>query len=273
MSHGTWHSCRGWYNTGKEMYTARKEMLHITSPYLFASGFSEPIFAQTATIPIFDPSTNEHVGQTYLDFLATPIYEALQDNTYLGSEAFSILITVELGESPETIIGPGVSEGEDSRHILDAVLPYDSNCSSSNGCELRRSEFEVVVTSMKQGESKEVAFSRKKADGELETLHLAYAPIYVTSIEPVDPSDYSRGVYRKRVLVYSLGLIATEQQMLLPFYEIENATKQQTNIAVGVLAVIIFLATLSVIYISHRLASSFSEPMIYLLRLLQHINK
>ncbi|KAG7355713.1 hypothetical protein IV203_000399 [Nitzschia inconspicua] len=267
--------CRGWYHSGRELYATEKRMLHISSPYLFASGEvrGEKTFAQTATIPIFDPSTSEHVGQTLLDFIATPIYSALQDTEYLGPEGFSILITVDSGTAPETIIGPGVSEGSNSIPISDGVLPFDLNCSMADGCEERRSRFEAIVDSMKRGESKDAEFTRKDGNGEIEILHLAYAPVYVTSIEQVDSSDFSRGVSRANQLVYSLGILETQQQMLLPFREIENATKHQSVVAVAVLGIIIFLATVSVVYISYRLAASFSEPMIYLLGLLQEINK
>jgi hypothetical protein len=267
-------SCRGWYDSGRERFIAGNSLLHITPPYLFASQTARgPRYAQTATIPIFDPITSDHVGQTYLDFVATPIYRALQDNINLGFEGFSILITVERGNTPETIIGPGVAEGQDSVYISDGVLPHDINCSKSDGCEERRNEFEIIVNSMKNGESNNVAFTRKKSNGELETLHLSYAPVYVTSIETVDSSDYSRGVLLVRELVYSIGLVTTETEMLLPFREIERATKEQTTVAIGVLAAIIFLATLTIVYVSYRLATSFSEPMIYLLRLLRSINE
>jgi hypothetical protein len=247
--------------------------LHITPPYLFAVADARgPRYAQTVTIPIFDPSTSIHLGQTYLDFLATPIFRVLKDKIHLGSEGFSFLITVERENTPETIFGPGVAEGQDSVYISDGVLPHDLNCSASDGCDERLVEFDTIVNSMKKAESNEVAFVRRKSNGELETLLLAYAPVYVTSIEPVDSSDYSRGVHRVRELVYSLGLVETETEMLLPFREIERATKEQITVAMGVLAAVVFLATLTIVYVSYRLATSFSELMIYLLRLLQSIN-
>lgn len=267
--------CRGWYNTGKELHASGSSSLHITSPYLFATGRTpdSKTFAQTATIPIYHPMSSEHVGQTYLDFVATPIYRALQDNSYLGSDGFPILITVDLDNAQETILGPGMSEGQDSIAIMDSVLPLDANCSLGDRCEDRRNIFENIVSSMKRGESKEAVFTRKRADRVIETIHMVYAPVYVTSIKQQDPSDYSRGVSRVKELVYSLGLLETEAQMLLPFREIEGATKKQSTVAVCVLVIVILLATGSVVYISHRLAASFSEPMIYLLSLLHHINK
>jgi hypothetical protein len=126
---------------------------------------------------------------------------------------------------------------------------------------------------MKNGESTVTTFARKKRDGTTEMMHIAYSPVYVSSIEPADNSDYARGVKEVKQLVYSLALVETEDEMLLPFREIEDTTKQQTIVAICILTVVILLATLSIVYISRRLASSFSEPMIYLLRLLKTINE
>mmetsp|Transcript_14759 Transcript_14759/g.36122 ORF Transcript_14759/g.36122 Transcript_14759/m.36122 type:complete len:457 (-) Transcript_14759:914-2284(-) len=59
----------------------------------------------------------------------------------------------------------------------------------------------------------------------------------------------------------------------MPFVEIEETTRRQSNIAIGVMSIVILLAICIIVYISHILASSFTEPMIYLLGLIQYINK
>jgi hypothetical protein len=245
--------------------------LHITAPYLFAG---ERSYAQTSTIAIVDPITGEHVGQTLLDFLSQPIYRTLEENTHLGLDGFPILIAVNDGDNPETIIGPGVSEGQDSSFISDVVLPYDITCAKGDSqCAERINTFNAIIDSMKNGKSDGTSFARKTSSGEVEQLHVAYSPVYVTSVRPVNSSDYSRGVTTQKIQVYALALVESEQGILMPFEQIEDTTKKQTNVAIGVLAVVIIAATLSIIYISHRLATSFSGPMIYLLDLIRYINK
>jgi hypothetical protein len=248
-------------------------LLHITAPYKFAGDGLSILYAQTSTIAIVDPFTGEHVGQTVLDFLAQPIYRTLEENTYFGSNGFPILIAVGDTENPETIIGPGVSEGQDSSFISEGVLTYDAKCIDDEACAKRMNAFNAIVDSMKNGESKETSFTRKTQSGEVETLHMVYSPVYITSVRSVNSSDYSRGVSRERIQVYSIALVDTEEGILMPFQQIKAATKRQTNVAIGVLTVVIVAATLSVIYISHRLATSFTEPMIYLLNLIRYINK
>ena len=248
-------------------------LLHVTAPYKFAGDGPNVVYAQTSTISIVDPVTEEHVGQTLLDFIAQPIYRTLEENTYLGYDGFPILIAVSDGNNPETVIGPGVSEGQDSSFISEGVLPYDAKCVDNNACAERIGVFDAIVDSMKKGDSNETSFTRRTNDGEVETLHVAYSPVYVTSVRPVNSSDYSRGVNRQRILVYSLALVETEEGILMPFQQIRDTTKKQTNVAIGVLTIVIFAATLTIIYISHRLATSFTEPMIYLLDLIRYINK
>ena len=247
--------------------------LHITAPYKFAGDGLTIVYAQTSTIAIVDPFTGEHVGQTLLDFLAQPIYRTLEENTYFGSDGFPILIAVDDSDNPETIIGPGVSEGQDSSFISEGVLPFDAKCIDDDDCSERMNAFNAIIGSMKNGESKETSFTRKTQSEEVETLHVAYSPVYVTSVRPVNSSDYSRGVNREKIQVYSLALAETEEGILMPFQQIKASTKRQTNVAIGVLTVVIVAATLSIIYISHRLAMSFTEPMIYLLHLIRYINK
>ena len=53
--------CRGWYDTGRSLSIEKNVSLHITAPYVFAfSGLN----GQSGTMPLVDPSTGQHVGQT-----------------------------------------------------------------------------------------------------------------------------------------------------------------------------------------------------------------
>jgi hypothetical protein len=54
--------CRGWYDEGKALGKP-----YITPPYVFAT--SQLLVASSATAPLVDPSTGQHVGQTLIDFI------------------------------------------------------------------------------------------------------------------------------------------------------------------------------------------------------------
>jgi hypothetical protein len=61
--------------------------------------------------------------------------------------------------------------------------------------------------------------------------------------------------------------------MLEPFDKIEDDAQKRMNVAIGILSVLIAAATIVVIYISHRVATSITEPMLYLLELTRSINR
>ena len=126
---------------------------------------------------------------------------------------------------------------------------------------------------MQAGKIGSTSFRRLCENGDVEVMHISYSPVAVKTFTPVDSSDYSRGVDQTTHLIYSLALVESENGLLMPFVEIEETTRRQSNVAIGVMSIVILLAICIIVYISHILASSFTEPMIYLLGLIQYINK
>jgi hypothetical protein len=248
--------------------------LHITSPYLFSNG---GVTAQTSTTPLFDPKTGEHVGQSLVDFETRPILEALEEDTEFGEGGFPVLITTS-GEIGDTVIAPGFSwTSETAVPIAEKVLPYDSGCSNTD-CVNNVKNFNAIVSAMKIGELIEmgdahVEFSRKtKNEGE-ETIIIAYAPVNVKMFQLKDSSDFSRGVTVSDYLVYSLALAQSKASILKPFKAIEDRMYRSIRLAIISLSVVIAVAAFLVVYFSHRLASSITEPMVYLLDLIRSINR
>lgn len=268
--------CRDWYATGKKLALENQTGLYVTPPYLFAGADdSDNTFGQTCTAPLIDPRTNEHVGQTLVDFVSQAIFTALEEgnNTKLAPGGFPFVITglVDM-TGADTVIGPGFSLKVDpSIPIGDVVLPFDNPCPGSD-CTYR-SDFEEIRERMQNGESGSASFVRTTLDGSLETVHVAFAPIKANVFVPVNGSDFSRGVNVSEFLVYSLALAETEEGLLAPFAKVESEIHKTIGIAIGVLACVIILSTAFVIYISNRITVSMTEPMIYLLQLIQHINK
>jgi hypothetical protein len=270
--HGYDPRCRGWYEEGRSLSSNKGSILHVTAPYRFA-GPSRVQFAQTATMAIIDPVTDEHVGQTLLDFLSSPVYHTLQNDTFLYNGGFAVLIAVE-GNSLNTVIGPGVSADQASVPIAQSVLRHDAQCKSHNAaCMKRYAAFEVIVKNMQGGDAGSESFERATENGFVETMHISYSPVKVISFIPINSSDISRGINRTQHLIYSLALVESEEGLLMPFAQIQDTTRLQSNIAIGVLSIVIFVAICIIVYISHILARSFTEPMLYLLGLIQYINK
>ena len=261
--------CRGWYDTGRNLAIQNKTILHVTAPYKFATSQ----FAQSATMAVMDPSSGEHVGQTLLDFFSTPVYRSLESETFFYEGGFAVLIAVE-GDSVNTVIGPGVSQDEESAPVAESVLRFDAQCKDYNAaCRERFEAFELIAEDMQAGNVGSTSFRRLCDNGDVEIMHVSYSPVSVKTMTPVDSSDYSRGASQNTHLIYSLALIESENGLLMPFVEIEETTRRQSNVAIGVMSIVIFLAICIIVYISHILASSFTEPMIYLLGLIQYINK
>jgi HAMP domain-containing protein len=265
-------SCRGWYDTGRKLAMQKDTFLHITAPYQFAQGLDQISVAQSATSPLVDPKTGKHIGQVLMDFHPDAIYEALDQHTPLSPVGFPILVAAQEDNDSDTVVGPGYSRSNSSISIAAVLLDKEMLCTDSE-CAINQAAIEKIVESMKAGEAKNETFIRKTSIGDDEKIHLAYAPVKVKSFHPVDSSDFSRGVNVSEYLIYSLGLAETETGMLEPFDKIEDDAQKRMNVAIGILSVLIAAATIVVIYISHRVATSITEPMLYLLELTRSINR
>lgn len=268
--HGFDPRCRAWYDTGRKL-ALNNTGLYVTPPYDFA-GYDN-FFGQTCTSPLIDPLTGENVGQTLIDFVSKGIFGALRhENTPLTKGGFPIVITgLSDFSGADTVIGPNYSLTDASSPLGDVVLPHDNACPSSD-CT-HRADFEIIRDDMKNGGSGSAEFQRTAEDGSIETVHMYYAPVFAKDARPNNSSDISRGINVSDFLVYSLALAEPEQEMVAPFAHVEEEVHKQIHIAIAVLVFVILFSTAFVVYISNRITLSMTEPMIYLLQLIVHINR
>ena len=263
--------CRGWYATGKKKALEENELLHITAPYAFASS---GLIGQSCTMALVDPTTGEHVGQVLSDFQSNSVFDALSvENTPLSKGGFPTLVTVQ-GEK-DTVVGPGFEVGDEAVAIAELVLPMDKDCDEEGNCQGNQNwdAFQRIVDTMKAGQSSLHAFTRTRPTGKgTEVVYAAEAPAIVSSISPVDSSNFGSGVTYTDFLVYSLGLFLTRDGLLEPFQQIEDDLEAQLNWAIALLTIWIFGATAFVVYVSYLVASSITTPMLYLLALIRAIN-
>ena len=173
--------CREWYHTGKTKAKRNKEPLYITSPYSFSSGN----IGQSATSPLIDPRTREHVGQVVVDFISGPIYKSLDHrNTHLTDGSFPILITTS--SDADSVVAPGFSAlNESARAVSEFVLPHDHQCGKWT-CVRNMEGFNEILSSMKRGEEGIANFTRTTSTGYAETAHIAYAPVVVNGFHQID---------------------------------------------------------------------------------------
>jgi hypothetical protein len=266
----SFRSCRSWYDTGRKKAIKDNASLYVTAPYPSAD---DGTIVQSATSPLMDPRTGEHVGQVLVDFFSDSILEPLdKENTKLTSGGFPILIAVQGDEKENTVTGPGFLFGDAPREISELVLPQDYICNTQE-CDENLDGFADIVESMKKGEAGTTKFTRTTSDGGAETVHISYAPVIVKSIRPLNSSDFASGIEGSEYLIYSVGLCETEKALLEPFEEIEEDVSKQINVAIAILSIGFVVAILFIVYISYIVTSSITEPMLYLLELIRRINR
>jgi hypothetical protein len=237
----------------------RNFSLHLTAPYTFVSGE----VAQSATSPLIDPSTGEHVGQVLVDFHSKSIFDALSfENTPLTDGGFPVLLAVQGDPSKDTVLGPGFDAGDVAKEISEVVLPKDLV------------HFRRIVELMKGGDLDSNSFIRARPNGTgADTVHIAYAPVVIKNIHPVNSSKFSSGIVASKYFIYSLGLCETEDGLLQPFLEIETEMNRKILLALLILIFGILLAAVLIIYISCLVSTSIAKPMVDLLEMIRAINR
>ena len=263
--------CREWYDTGRKSFLENDTSFYLTPPYMYGNG----LHAQSATAALVDPMTKRHVGQALVDFISTPIFEALNSqNTPFGEGGFPVMITPGNDNfGGDTVIAPGYSSALGSRPIGEVILAMggESTCLESD-CAGIEDIFETILK-MKRGEEGLANLPLSTYSGSAAPAYVAYAPVKVKSLTPLDSSDFARGVNSTDRMIYSLALVETEQSILGPFIAIEEDVARQRNIALIILCTAIVLSTLLVVYLSSKFAASIANPMLYLLDLIRHINR
>ena len=259
--------CREWYADGKKSALSGLP-LHISPPYLFASnGF----VGQSSTLPLIDPSTEEYVGSVMIDFLPQRIIDSLaSSNTRIGqgTDGFPILVSMDRDVSgADTVVGPEFNIKGPGKTIDEVVLLNDGPTS-----QLRVDFREYVLPQIKGGKANITSFNRTGSSGE-EKIHMAYAPIQTKVYEPIDPSDFSRGVNLNSSMVFALGIAIPESDLALPFTNIRESVYQDISRAFNILISLIVIAGILAITLATSITASIVNPVLKLLGLVRSINR
>ncbi|CAB9506181.1 expressed unknown protein [Seminavis robusta] len=250
--------CRGWYER------AREEEVYISSPYVFAAG----AIGTSAASTIRDPVTSELIAEALLDFLPTALAKALGPGSTVigpGDQGFPIVITPSKNIfGGNTIIGPGYEIDDGSTSILDLIVPEDSNSTRNY------QEFSKIVKKMDQGDSGNVTFVRTQ-DGDPQSVFMAYAPVNVRVLRPVDHRDFAAGSNASSKLVYGLAIGIVESDLFLRYEAVEERVDQQVfmSTAVSVFSMVI-IATLFTV-LTYYISLNIIRPIIALTKIVKSI--
>jgi hypothetical protein len=266
-------SCRGWYHTGRLQFLENATTVYFTPPYVYSGNTGS--VAQSATGALVDPVTSAHVGQTLVDFTPKLVFSAFSpENTPLKEYGYPVLITptaLDPVTGGDTVIGPGLVRDAAPPPIEDLVVKSESrNCTTD--CQ-GREHFIAIVDKMKRGDKGSTTFAKEGSDRSLQEMFIAYAPVFVKSMSPKNSSSFSIGVHSEDLLIYSVAFVANIEGLLEPFEAIAGDMENQRNVALLVLSAVIVLSSVLVVYISNRVAVSITKPMLYLVELIQHINR
>lgn len=174
------------------------------------------------------------------------------------------------------VLGPGFAPAESSaKPVTEVVIPNDSEClQTDEACASRKRNFVDIADRMTDCRIGTDSFLRQTDAGGIEMIHISFAPVQSTFLDPPDSSDFSRGAFlRSDACVYSLALAETDEGIKEPFRSVEDDVEQQIRIAVGCLAVVIAGALLAAFFVSYYVARSVTEPMIGLLEGIRSIGK
>lgn len=253
--------CRDWYATGRKKYEAGTP-IHITAPYKFAS--EDAAFAASATAPIVNPRTREYAGQALLDFYPSELkegFDSLEDN-------IAFVITPEASSyGGDTVLGP--EPGWSWKEVAIGELLFPDEPANST----YRVNFETdVLLKMKRGE-KGLAKIQRMRDGSIETLQLAFEPVFTRVLLPLDPSDLSRGVNRSDALVYSVGLAYRESEFEQPWNDIERGVMDDLESLRCVYLSIVGMVSLLFCFVTFYITIKICRPMLVLLCIVRSINQ
>lgn len=266
--------CRDWYDSGKRKAYDTKIPFYVTAPYFFATDVG--YVAQSAVAFLVDKSNGYFVGESLFDFEIGRILDAFTPvNTPLQEGGFPLLVTPTVDNfGGDVVIGPGFDGSNSSaKPVASIVVPTDIACAEAgdSDCETRKQEFSKIAASMKACETGTQSFVRRSASGREERYYISYAPVKTVFMDPVNSADFASGALRTDSCVYSLALVEKEDGIKRPFSDVEEDLEEQTRVAIGILAGMIFFALAFAIIVSYYVARSITEPMRYLLDVIRSV--
>jgi len=230
--------------------------------------------SQLASLPLNDPHSGDFVGLSSVVFSPVEIQNALrEEETPLGERGLHILVSTKpYLNGDDTVMSPELLHDNESpsRKLLDLLIE-NTGCNRRDdpGCD-RLENIAGIVSDMQAGNEGQTQFKRYPEESEEEELVLfAYAPVNVTSVLPVDPSNFSRGVRTYTSSIYSLGLARSEETLQSTFSDLLGTVGG----ALGVMSFLIFVEMMIIIYAAVQISISVTRPVAHLRELVDSANR
>eukprot|EP00957_Ditylum_brightwellii_P205787 15345414-Ditylum_brightwellii.AAC.1 len=264
--HGYDPRCRGWYDSAKKIYekgSMNVSPLYVSEPYGFA--ITNRI-GQSSALPLFDPTTNQYVGQTLVDSIPEIAFNALDTN---GTELFdmgsSFVITAD-GEYiiiPNSMIVTKYTETE----FKNLGLPHDGTAGDTDCTSAHR--FKSILCDMKRGEHNVTQFTRVKNDTSEETVYISYAPVKVRNFFSQNSSDFSRGVEQYESMIYFIAFMVPQATR---FKDTVESLTMIVGLVGGIIFILIFLVTAIVAFFLSHITASITKPIIHISKEMKKFN-
>lgn len=258
--------------------------LHVTVPRPVAPGTLS--FESRALLPLINPSVEgggEFIGNTIVRFSLQEAWDII-DKTEWDKGFFRIISQSGKLVEPNDVIyladnpfqpGTPVTTPRTNVSLAQVLLPND-RCDNvfeySQSCEYL-ARFHRVVQGVQRGSFGYTQFRRTGADGRQEVVNYNFSPVTLTSLEPVNASDFSRGVRDVPMPIFSVSFGQTEEGIRKSFISVSEEIDKTLRVSLIVMIVIVSITFCLVVYVSWGVALSVSVPVAQLCALVTRINR
>jgi HAMP domain-containing protein len=204
--------CRPFYVKGKERWLNHTEPISIGHQHSYAG--SDSFVASTISMVLHDTLENEFLGIVGIDVSLSQIHHTSRSRK--GHWASLLLNPID---------GFGVRYDSDlgHDHTSHRAVPVQDLLFLAYDVSSRGFFTEHIFPDLLMGREGWVKFARLGESGFLEQVYLAYTPVTLAVPSPVQPADFSRGSMLKNVSVFLTGTFTSENEMKVPFLEVENS--------------------------------------------------
>jgi hypothetical protein len=204
--------CRPFYVKGKERWLNHTEPISIGHQHSYAD--SDSFVASTISMVLHNTLENEFLGIVGIDVSLSQIHHTSRSRK---GHWTSLLLN--------PIDGYGVRYDSDlgHDHTSHRAVPVQDLLFLAHDVSSRAFFTEHIFPDLLMGGEGWVRFARLGESGLLEQVYLAYTPVTLAVPSPVQPADFSRGATLKNVSVFLTGTFTSENEMKVPFLEVENS--------------------------------------------------
>jgi hypothetical protein len=208
------------------------------------------------------------IAVTDLDFLPTAFLSALgPGNTIIGEgdSGFPFVITPqEDAQGGNTIFGPRYNLSQGSRHIINVTIPEDGLSTKNH------QKFAELIDLMQDGQNGTATFVRMY-EGQPQTIFLAYAPVSVAMMRPLDHRVFAAPCNTSSRLLYSLGIAVDQSDLYLRYEGVESRVDDQLKVARGFSIAAMIVIAVGFTILTYYISLNVVRPIIALTKICKSI--